>query len=178
MTHPERDLVLANDDVVRIRPICPADERRLAVFHRGLSDRSVYQRYFHMVQLDHRISHERLARVCAVDEAREVVLVMERAGGEHGGEVVGVARLTLVDGTADGEFAVLVTDAAQGVGAGTALMRALIDAARGRRLARLRAEVLTDNVDMQRMCRRVGVTFRPSAEPGVLLAEMDLTQRV
>jgi acetyltransferase len=176
MAVTEREIVLKNGDLVRIRPIHPADEPQLAAFHRGLSDRSVYQRYFHMMQLEHRIRHERLARVCAADEAHESVLVMERADTERRGEVVGVARLTIIEGPAEGEFAVLVTDAAQGIGAGTALMRTLVEVARERRLACLRAEVLTDNVDMQRMCRGVGVALRPSREPGVLLAELDLTR--
>lgn len=165
-------LVLANDEPVRIRPIRPDDEAAMAAFHRGLSDLSVYQRYFHMMRLEHRITHERLARICHVDDAREAVLVMLRDGGARDGEVVGVARLTLEQDPRHAEFAVLVTDAFQRTGAGPALTRALTEIARGRGVIRLRADILRENVPMQKMCAHLGMTVRPSGEPGVVCAEL------
>jgi acetyltransferase len=172
MTAPDAALVLANDEPVRIRPIRPDDEAAMVAFHRGLSDLTVYQRYFHMMRLEHRITHERLARICHVDDAREAVLVMVRAGGLQDGAVVGVARLTREADPRDAEFAVLVTDAFQGTGAGPALMRALTDVARAQGVARLRADILRENVPMQKMCARLGMTLRPSQEPGVVRAEL------
>lgn len=174
MAAPEHTLVLANDEPVRIRPIRPEDEPAMVEFHRGLSDVTVYQRYFHMMQLDHRIAHERLARVCRTDDASEVVLVMERHGTLDAGGIVGVARLTAGRDRADAEFAVLVADAFQGVGAGPALMRALFDFARARGVTRVQADLLRANVPMQKMCARLGMTLVPSAEPGVVRAWLDL----
>ncbi len=174
MAAPERTFVLANDEPVRIRPIRPEDEPAMVEFHRGLSDVTVYQRYFHMMRLDHRISHERLARVCRTDEASEVVLVMERHGTSGAGGIVGVARLTAGRDLEDAEFAVLVADAFQGVGAGPALMRALVDVARARGVTRLQADLLRGNVAMQKMCARLGMTLLPSGEPGVVRARLDL----
>jgi acetyltransferase len=170
MTVDGREIMLKNDEVVRIRPIRAGDEPLLVTFHRGLSDRSVYQRYFHMINLGHRIAHERLARICAVDNARETVLVMERT--DEGGRpaIIGVARLTLVGGTADAEFAVLLTDAYQGLGGGSALLRALGDAGRARQVERFVADILTDNVNMQRMCQHLGMAVTPTGEPGLLRA--------
>jgi acetyltransferase len=172
MTAPDVALVLANDERVLIRSIRPDDEAAMVLFHRGLSDLSVYQRYFHMMRLEHRITHERLARICHADDAREAVLVMLRDGGRQEGEVVGVARLTGEDDPRDAEFAVLVTDAFQGAGAGPALMRALFEVARARGVVRLRADILRENVPMQKMCARLGMTLRPSEEPGVVRAEL------
>jgi acetyltransferase len=172
MSAPEVALVLANDEPVRIRPIRPDDEAAMAAFHRGLSDLTVYQRYFHMMRLEHRITHERLARICHVDDTREAVLVMLRDGGARDGEVVGVARLTLAEDPRHAEFAVLVTDGLQGAGAGPALTRALTEMARGRGVIRLRADILRENVAMQKMCARLGMTLRPSEEPGVVCADL------
>jgi len=55
--------VLATGARVVVRPIRPDDEAMMVHFHEGLSDRSVYQRYFHMMTLARRTAHERLTRV-------------------------------------------------------------------------------------------------------------------
>jgi acetyltransferase len=49
---------------VTIRPIRPEDEPLMVKFHRALSERSVYMRYFHLISLDYRVAHERLTRIC------------------------------------------------------------------------------------------------------------------
>ena len=46
---------------VTIRPIRPEDEPLMAEFHRTLSDRTVYLRYFASLSLSARIAHERLS---------------------------------------------------------------------------------------------------------------------
>ena len=43
-------------------------------FHDGLSDLTVYLRYFHMMRLEQRMT-ERLRAMCVADPAREAVLV-------------------------------------------------------------------------------------------------------
>ncbi len=45
---------------VLIRPIRPEDEPLMVKFHEGLSNDSVFLRYFHMVSLDERVAHARL----------------------------------------------------------------------------------------------------------------------
>ena len=62
---------------VTIRPIRPEDEPLMAEFHRTLSDRTVYLRYFASLSLGARIAHERLLRICFGDYDREMVLVAE-----------------------------------------------------------------------------------------------------
>ncbi len=59
------------------RPIRPEDEPLLIKFHETLSDRSVYLRYLHPMMLNHRVTHERLSRICFVDYDREIALVAE-----------------------------------------------------------------------------------------------------
>jgi acetyltransferase len=41
-------------------------------FHETLSERSVYFRYFHAMQLTQRIAHDRLTRICFIDYDREI----------------------------------------------------------------------------------------------------------
>jgi acetyltransferase len=170
-----REVTLASGETAVIRPIRPEDELRMVRFHEGLSDRSVYLRYFHQVKLSARTDRARLTRICFVDYDREIALVAERrdaASGER--EVMGVARLNKMPGTGDGEFAVLVADRFQGAGLGSELMRRLIEIARSEGLSRLRADVLSENVGMRRLCARVGVSILPTGDPQLVTAELAL----
>ena len=53
-------------------------------FHETLSERSVYLRYFHLMNLEQRVAHERLTRICFIDYDREMALVAERRNPETG----------------------------------------------------------------------------------------------
>ena len=53
-------------------------------FHETLSERSVYLRYFHLMNLEQRTTHERLTRICFIDYDREMALVAERRNPETG----------------------------------------------------------------------------------------------
>ena len=63
--------------ILRSGRIRPEDEPLMAEFHRTLSDRTVYLRYFASLSLSTRIDHERLLRICFGDYEREMVLVAE-----------------------------------------------------------------------------------------------------
>ena len=97
---------------VVIRPIRPEDEPAMARFHERLSERSVYLRYFHLMDLERRVSHDRLLRICFNDYDRDIALV-----AEHGSEILAVGRLSKIDAN-DAELAVLITDEYQGRGLG------------------------------------------------------------
>jgi acetyltransferase len=78
-------------------------------FHKTLSDRSVYLRYFRFFNLEKRIMHERLRRVCFIDYDLEIELVVDVANhGTH--EILGIGRLIKEHQTDEAEFAVLVSD--------------------------------------------------------------------
>jgi acetyltransferase len=124
-------------------------------FHKTLSDSSVHFRYFGMLELEERIAHERLTRICFNDYDREIALVVDReTPGGH--EILGIGRLsrTLEDGTAD--FAVLVSDAFQYQGLGTELLTKLVHVAEGEGLGRISGSVMSGNSGMQKICREVG----------------------
>ena len=61
-----------------IRPIRPEDEPAMVEFHKTLSERSVYLRYFQPLKLHPAMAHERLTRTCFIDYDREMALVAER----------------------------------------------------------------------------------------------------
>jgi acetyltransferase len=160
-----------------IRPIRPEDEPMMVAFHQRLSERSVYFRYFHLLNLGQRTAHERLTRICFIDYDREMALVAEREGSPSGdSEILGVGRLTRTHGSNDAEMAILVTDDFHHRGLGTELLRRLIDIARREEVERITADILTENRTMQRICERLGFRLAYQADDGAVKAEILLNQ--
>jgi acetyltransferase len=159
---------------VTIRPIRPEDEPAMVRFHEGLSERSVYLRYFSPLKLQQRVAHDRLIRICFNDYDREIALVAEHkaAGGRN--EILGVARLSKLHAANSGEFAVVVTDTWQNKGLGTELTTRLVQVARHEKLSQLVAYTLQENHDMQNMCKKLGFRVRRDAGEAECLIEMDL----
>jgi acetyltransferase len=71
---------------------------------------------------------------------------------------VGVGRLCRAHGKNEAEFAVIVADSWQGRGVGTQLLRSLVRVGRGENLQRITGVILSDNIEMRRVCERVGFT--------------------
>jgi acetyltransferase len=142
---------------ILIRPIRPEDEPMMVRFHERLSERSVFLRFFHMVDLERRVSHDRLIRICFNDYDRDIALV-----ADHDKAILAVGRLRKIDAT-DAELAVLITDEYQGRGLGTELSRRLVEIARAEKIERVIAEILPENIHMQRVCRELG--FRLDQRP-------------
>jgi acetyltransferase len=157
---------------VIIRPIRPADEAAMVRFHEELSERSVYLRYFHMMNLNSRISHQRLARICSIDDETEAVLVVE-----HAHEIHAVGRLTRTQDGKQAEFALLITDPFQGHGVGKELLRRLIDLARAVKLDRITGEILPENDHMIHVCRDLGFKLQHSVEDHLVKAELAIGHR-
>jgi len=161
--------------LVTLRPIRPEDEPLMVKFHGKLSDRSVYFRYFGALKLSQRVAHERLIRICFQDYDRELALVADCKGpdtGEH--QIRGVGRLTKTHGTNEAEFAVLVCDECQGKGLGTELLRRLLEVAREEKLSRVTGYILPENVEMARVCQKLGFELRRNMDDSTLHAVYQL----
>jgi acetyltransferase len=156
---------------VTIRPIRPEDEPLMAKFHETLSERSVYFRYFHMMNLSQRVAHERLTRICFIDYDREMALVVERKGDPGDREILAVGRLTKLPGTRQAELAVLVSDRFQNLGIGAELLRRLVEVGREEKLERIVADILPENRAMQRIAKNVGFQMRHSLEEELIKGE-------
>jgi acetyltransferase len=165
---------LKGGTAVTIRPIRPEDEPEIIGFHEGLSERSVYLRYFSPLKLQQRVAHTRLLRICFNDYDREIALVAERSLGKGKSEILGVGRLSKVHGSTMAEFAVVVTDKWQNKGLGTELTKRLIKIARNEKLTRLAAYTLQENKEMQQMCKKLGFQVRQSTEDTECVITMDL----
>lgn len=163
---------LRNGQAVTIRPIRPEDEPQMAEFHRNLSEESVYLRYAHMVKLSHRITHERLTRICFIDYDRILALVAEMQDPETGQpQIIAAGRLTKLHGTQEAEFSMMVSDRFHNQGLGSEMLRRLVQVGRDDHLQQITADILPDNRPMQRVCQKLGFeiqrTISEDSEPMV-----------
>jgi acetyltransferase len=165
---------MKNGDDILIRPIRPEDEPLLIKLHQALSDRTVYLRYFQPLKLSQRTAHERLTRICFIDYDREMALAVEHKNEDGNPEIIAIGRLSLVRGRDEAEMAVLVDDRFQHQGLGTELYRRLIEVARDEHVARVISTILTENHEMQAICRKLGFHMHSDLEEGTVHAELTM----
>lgn len=166
---------IKNGEKVTIRPICPEDEPLMVEFHRMLSELSVRRRYFSAMGLDQRIAHERLVKVCFNNYDREMALVADREDpktGKH--EIVAVGRLSRLRGIPDAEFSMVVSDKFQNLGLGAQLLRFVIEVAGKEKIRTISADILSDNLAMQNICRKLGFNFKFDNEEKIIKVTMKM----
>jgi acetyltransferase len=159
---------------ITIRPIRPEDEPLMASFNRTISPHSIYLRYFHPVSPTQLVSHDQLAALCFVDYDREMALVAEKKNGDGQRQIVGMGQLTKLQGTNEGEFALLINDEYQRTGLGTELLARLLDIGRDEKLEKVVAEILPENEGMRRVATKLGFSFSKVPDSNTIYAEIEL----
>jgi len=148
--HWEADVVLSDGATAHLRPIQPADTRRLVDFYGRVSDESKYFRFFAPYPT---LSEADIRRFTTVDYADRVALILL-----IGAEMIAVARYDRIDAM-QAEVAFLVEDAHQGRGIGSVLLEHLAQTARERGVRRFVAEVLPQNHRMINVFADAGYTL-------------------
>jgi len=157
-----------------LRPIRIDDEARMVTFHQGLSEESVYLRYFEHISLDTRTLHERLARVCA-NTADSFAIVAERHGSaSHSTQILGVGRLTTTDEPDTASFATLIADEAINTNLPQEMVARLITIARAYRFRHLTGELLVADSEGLAVCRRLNFNLHTVAEDGIVRVSLRL----
>jgi RimJ/RimL family protein N-acetyltransferase len=166
---------MKNGEQVNIRPIRAEDEPLMVKFHEGLSDESVYLRYFQHVKLSVRTAHERLARVCFLDYDREIGLLAEHLDpSTNYTRAVAIGTLQKMFPKSEGEVAVLVSDDCHGQGLGKELIARLVSFARDEQLQVVSATTMVENYSMTAIFKRLG--FKLSTDEDQLVtAKLFLT---
>jgi RimJ/RimL family protein N-acetyltransferase len=139
---------------ITIRSLRPDDQEELLSAVGRVSAQSLYRRFFAVKRA---FSDDEVKFFLRVDFTNHVALIAitEERGREC---IVGGGRYIVVQpGTA--ELAFTVEDGHQGRGIGGVLLRHLVTLARQGGLKQLIAEVLPDNIPMQRVFERSGVRF-------------------
>jgi acetyltransferase len=165
---------MKNGEEILIRPIRPEDEPLLVKLHQALSERTVYLRYFQPLKLSQRTAHERLTRICFIDYDREMALAVEHKKEDGSPEIIAIGRLSRLRGRDEAEMAVLVDDRFQHQGLGTELYRRLIEIARDEHLTKVASTILSENREMQAICRKLGFDLVSDLEDGTVQAFLKL----
>jgi acetyltransferase len=171
-----RSWTLKDGTPVVIRMIRPEDESAMVRFHRMLSERTVFLRYFHPLAYAERVAHERMVRICFSDYDRELALVAEldRPNDDGQRDIIAVGRLSKLPGKNRGEFALLVSDQWQNQGLGSELLRTIVQIARDEQLVAVGADILPENVEMQQVARKIGFSLDKRYEEQRVVAELTL----
>ena len=158
----EGELVLREGTKLRVRPMRPEDGELEQRFFDGLSERSRYQRF--LQYLPH-LPGPLLARFTQLDYDRELALVCISS---H--EFVAVGRYAPNADGVSAEFALVVADAWQGKGVGSALLERLCACAKEADYEALYGHILEANHDMLALAARLGFheVSRTGAEVSVM----------
>jgi acetyltransferase len=149
-TEWERQLSLAGDWNVAVRPVRPEDEPAIEAFLTKVSGEDIRLRFFHPMK---EFPHAFIARFTQLDYARAMAFI---ASDPSTGEVVGLVQLHSDASYETAEYAVLLRSDLKGRGLGWALMQLLIAYAKAEGLKSISGEVLSDNTTMLSMCRELG----------------------
>jgi acetyltransferase len=166
---------MKNGQQVMIRPIRAEDEPLMVKFHEGLSDHSIYLRYFQHVKLSARTAHERLARVCFLDYDREIGLLAEcHDPSTKETRIVAIGTLQKMFPNSEGEVAVMVSDDYHGQGLGKELIARLVSFARDEQLQVVSATTMIENVGMCMVFKRLGFQLSTDFEDQLVTAKLVL----
>jgi RimJ/RimL family protein N-acetyltransferase len=160
----ERVVRLANDALVRLRPIRPDDAPRLIALYGRLSTLSAYHRFFTVLK---RLPPDWATVFATVDFRHRLAIVAERDAPE-GPEIIGVGRYEPSDADDTAEVAFTVEDGWQGLGLGPILLDAVLRAGEARGIQRFRAYVLADNYRMLKLLNRHTDVIERRLEEGVV----------
>ena len=157
------------------RPVAPNDTGRIAELLAGLSAQSLFLRYCMPMP---RMAPETVAREAArLGQAHSTqqltVVALACVGGVE--QVIAVAELARdAASPAVAEIALVVADAYQREGIGSALCAYLVAAARRQGLAALRAKALAENTAVRRMVARSGAPYTAETRQGMTTIQIDL----
>jgi acetyltransferase len=165
----ERHVRVAGGALLLVRPIRPEDEPRLIETFRQVDPTDVRTRFLAPLA---DLPHEMAARLSQIDYDREMTLIALGGAGPIRG-LAGLARLAADPDGLRAEFAVIVRPDVKGHGVGMALMRHLIEYARGRGIGALIGDVRAENAPMLALARDLGFTAAP-AVAGVVQVTLPL----
>lgn len=157
-------VTLRDGSTVQIRAIAALDRDREQAFVRKLSAES---RYFRFMNSLRELDAHQLERFTHPDPAHEIVLIALKDLSSDA-EQLGVARCAWQENAREAEFAIVVADAMQGKGLGSALLRELCARARQAGIAQLEGLVFANNYRMLELMRSLGFRVLTAPEDATL----------
>lgn len=169
--YPQWDATLRNGTAVLIRPIGPNDADAERAFIQSLSPKTRRNRF--LGELRHP-SDQFIHQLTDIDYVNDVALVATVPEGD-GYRIVGVSRYAVDASRTTGECAVVVADAWQRLGLGTALMECLKAVAHDHGLLSLRSMDFAQNQEMHDLALAFGFHSAPDPkDPHQVIHSLDL----
>jgi acetyltransferase len=165
--------------LIATRHVAPSDSGLLTELLSGLSAQSLFLRYcMPMPRMAPEMVAREVARLGQPQSTQQLTIV---ALAEVGGVEQAIAVAELVRDTSSpavAEIALVVADAYQRQGIGSALCAYLLAAARRQGVAALRAMALAENTAVRRMVARSGVPYSAETRQGMTTIQIDLRNSV
>ncbi len=134
----------------------PADDEPLLVsFHAGLSERSIYLRYFEPLPLGVRTQHERLATVCTNTADSCALVAYIQATASRPERILAVGRLGATESPLEAAFAIVTADDARATELPHELLKWLMHVAEAYGFHSLGGELLLSDERMIGLCREI-----------------------
>ncbi len=153
-----------------LRPLNPADERRLQEFFYSHTKETLLLRYnYHPKQL----SREKSCSLVSVDQSRDLALCIVKQQGSML-EIQAVGRYYLVESNNSCEVAFVTRERHQGKGMATILLQEMINIARLRGIKTMVAYVRADNKPMLSVFEKAGFKRLRSEEPDEVNLQLTL----
>jgi RimJ/RimL family protein N-acetyltransferase/acyl CoA:acetate/3-ketoacid CoA transferase beta subunit len=144
-----------------LRPLNPADERRLQEFFYSHTKETLLLRYNHHPK---QLSREKSCSLVSVDQSKDLALCLVKQQGSVL-EIQAVGRYYLVEATNSCEVAFVTRERHQGKGMATILLQEMINIARIRGLSSMTAYVRAENKPMLTVFEKAGFKRVKGDEP-------------
>lgn len=164
---------LKDGTAVNLRPVQPEDAEALrSLFHR-LSPESIYYRF---LEARKDLPLEQARNFAHVDYTSTMAIVAEPETHSQEAPILGVARYGLSEGSHGGyaEAAIVVEDAHQGKGLGTALLLQLVEYARSVGIRGFHATIHQSNARILSFIKKSGLPSKRQLEGGVWEISVEL----
>jgi GNAT superfamily N-acetyltransferase len=162
-------MILANGCEITVRQIEATDNEALVKFHEGLSQKTVYYRFFNCHP---HLSVRECEHFTCVDGWDRLALV-----ATVGVDLIAVARFERTEDPECAEVAFVVADEWQHQGVGTMMMARLSEAARERGIKSFVAETMFGNHAMLTVFHHSGYSVESDHSQGVVSLSIDISER-
>ena len=153
-----------------LRPLNPADDRRLQEFFYSHTEETINRRYGFTIT---RMSRERAFELVGIDQNRDLALAIIELQGPR--QVIhAVGRYYLDPSGRSGEMAFVVRERKRRLGSAHQLLTRMCEIAANRGLTFLWAQVDSNNLPMLNLFRKLGSVHRPGTDSGSIRVELPL----
>jgi len=157
-----------------LRPLAPADERKLQEFFYSHNKETLIMRYNHHIT---QMTREKSCNLVSVNQHTDLALCFTKK--DYLGEAIqAVARYYFIESINSGEVAFVIKESLRGRGMASTLLGEMIAVAKMRKLDSLVACVRNDNGSMLKVFERAGFIRQPSEDFDEISLKLPLVESV